>query len=353
MLALAITALMACAGPTGPQGEAGPQGPRGETGAVGPQGQGGPQGPEGALGPIGPGGPEGPQGSEGEKGEQGPKGDIGPPGPEGEDGNIGPRGPQGHQGETGPEGPTGPIGPEGPQGKQGIQGPPGPAGGPTGPQGEQGPRGEPGASTIDASEVYEHARESVVCIQYQNRDCFGSGFYIDEQGTLITALHVIEELEQYDWVEIWAGPPLGQRGQYRVIKRFQDEDMAVLKRVEAPGDFPTQPLPIAEEYRVGEAVLAIGFPGQSFLQPTLILTGGILAAYLDKGAYPDHFLVDIVATPGSSGGALVNAQGQVMGVTRAIYPTQPNDAGHRYVAYTVASNLISLKPALAKLLDWE
>ena len=195
---------------------------------------------------------------------------------------------------------------QGPRGEQGV---PGPAGGPQGPQGEQGPSSEPGISTLDSRGIYEEVRESIVCIQYQNRECFGSGFYIDEEGTVVTALHVVELLEQYDWVEIWIGNDLySQRAQYRVKHRYPDLDVATLTRV--AGSFRTRPLPIATDYRIGEQILLFGFPGQRLSQDTLILTRGTLAALYELEAYKDYFLIDIVSAPGSSGGAIVNAKGK-------------------------------------------
>jgi hypothetical protein len=60
VIAVAVTAVLACQGENGPQGPRGPEGPEGPSGPTGAQGEQGPTGPEGPSGPAGPQGPPGP-----------------------------------------------------------------------------------------------------------------------------------------------------------------------------------------------------------------------------------------------------------------------------------------------------
>ncbi len=89
LVALALSAGLACQGKQGPEG---PRGIPGETGRTGPAGEPGPAGLPGPVGPAGPLGPAGDRGEPGPRGAPGPRGDAGEAGTAGVAGPVGPAG---------------------------------------------------------------------------------------------------------------------------------------------------------------------------------------------------------------------------------------------------------------------
>jgi S1-C subfamily serine protease len=174
----------------------------------------------------------------------------------------------------------------------------------------------------------------------------GSGFVIDRQGHIITNQHVVADAE-----EIEVDFPSGTRAWAKVLGTDLDSDLAVLK-VEVPADklFPL-PLGDSDQVQVGETVIAIGNPFG--LSGTM--TSGIVSAIgrtLDSeraspGGQPfssgDILQTDAAINPGNSGGPLINLQGEVIGVNRAIRTesfTVSGDAANSGVGFAIPVNII-------------
>ncbi|MFB0516706.1 MAG: Do family serine endopeptidase [Candidatus Neomarinimicrobiota bacterium] len=145
----------------------------------------------------------------------------------------------------------------------------------------------------------------------------GSGVIIDAaQGYIVTNNHVIEEAENItvrliDKREVPA----------EIIGTDPASDVAVIK-VEADGLQQAQ-LGNSDELRIGEWVLAIGSPFREDLDHTVtagIVSGkgrsAVLAFSADR--YEDFIQTDAAINPGNSGGALVNLQGELVGINTAI-----------------------------------
>lgn len=134
----------------------------------------------------------------------------------------------------------------------------------------------------------------------------GSGFLVSRDGKIITNYHVIENAE--------SGIVKFSNGAFYVIQGVlaidKKHDLAVLK---ADGkDFSTLSLGNSDEVQVGEEVVAIGSP-QS-LESTV--TNGIVSAVRElKTGAGSVIQTTAPISPGSSGGALFNMQGYVIGVT--------------------------------------
>jgi 2-alkenal reductase len=149
----------------------------------------------------------------------------------------------------------------------------------------------------------------------------GSGFVIDKQGHIVTNRHVIEDAE-----DIEVDFPSGIKSWATLLGTDPDSDLAVLK-VDVPEEFLV-PVPLGDSdlVSVGQFVVAIGNPFG--LSGTM--TVGIVSAIgrtLDSerqapggGSFSagDLIQTDAAINPGNSGGPLLNMNGQVVGINRAI-----------------------------------
>jgi 2-alkenal reductase len=175
----------------------------------------------------------------------------------------------------------------------------------------------------------------------------GSGFVIDGDGHIVTNDHVVDgasaiEVDFTDGRKAWA----------ELIGTDLDSDLALLQ-VDLPGATLT-PLPLgdSDEVRVGDLVVAIGNP----FGLTGTLTLGVVSAIgrtLDsqratpggEGFYAagDILQTDAALNPGNSGGPLLNMQGEVIGVNRAIRTeafTVSGDAANSGVGFAIPINIV-------------
>jgi S1-C subfamily serine protease len=152
--------------------------------------------------------------------------------------------------------------------------------------------------------------------QPQQGTATGSGFVVDEDGTIITNAHVVEGASNVT-VSFEEG---GEAVDAEVKGVDDDSDLAVLK-VDPEGlDLTVLPLGDSSEVEVGDPVVAIGNPFG--LQRTV--TTGIVSALQRQLDAPSGFPIsDVIQTdasinPGNSGGPLLDAQGRVIGINSQI-----------------------------------
>ena len=139
----------------------------------------------------------------------------------------------------------------------------------------------------------------------------GSGVIISPRGYILTNQHVVEAAD-----EIEVALPDGKRLAAKVVGSDPETDLAVL-HVDAQ-DLPAITLGQAENLRVGDVVLAIGNPlgvGQT-------VTMGIVSALHRTGlrinTFENFIQTDAAINQGNSGGALVDASGNLVGINTAI-----------------------------------
>ena len=161
----------------------------------------------------------------------------------------------------------------------------------------------------------------------------GSGVIISPDGYLVTNLHVIDNCSK---IEI----ALDDQREYdaKVIGYDKSSDIALLK-IEG-NNFPHLIIGNSDSVHVGEWVLAVGNPFN--LQSTV--TSGIISAksrninILDADNPIESFIqTDAVINPGNSGGALVNTNGELIGINTAIVTESGRYEGY---SFAVPSNLI-------------
>jgi 2-alkenal reductase len=196
--------------------------------------------------------------------------------------------------------------------------------------------------------LYERVNPGVVSIQTLSvtGGGLGSGFVFDKDGHIITNYHVVE-----DATELEVDFPSGYKTRGSVIGRDIDSDLAVIK-VDVPEEF-LFPLPLgnSDDLRIGQTVIAIGNPFN--LSGTMTLgivsaksrtlssfrqasTGGFFSA-------GDLIQTDASINPGNSGGPLLNLNGEVVGINRAIRTEQTNEIGeptNSGIGFAISSNIV-------------
>ncbi|MCC6588810.1 MAG: trypsin-like peptidase domain-containing protein [Bryobacterales bacterium] len=143
----------------------------------------------------------------------------------------------------------------------------------------------------------------------------GSGFFVNEDGLIITNNHVISGSAKLQVT-------LADQSRYEatVLDRDQASDLAIIK-INPRKKVPTLRLGDSEKVQVGQKVLAIGNP----FGLTGTLTVGIISSLGrnikdDSGRELEAMIqTDAAINPGNSGGPLLDSQGNVIGVNTAIY----------------------------------
>ncbi len=151
----------------------------------------------------------------------------------------------------------------------------------------------------------------------------GSGIIVSPDGFILTNVHVVDKADRVRVV-------LQDNREYdaSIVGLDPLTEVAVVKI--AASDLPVAPLGNSDSVRVGEWVLAIGNP----LELRSTVTAGIISAkereidIIDDTYSVESFLqTDAAINPGNSGGALVNLNGQVVGVNTAIATETGYSAG--------------------------
>ena len=148
----------------------------------------------------------------------------------------------------------------------------------------------------------------------------GSGVIVSAEGYILTNFHVVEGAD-----EIEVSLTDGRKAKGQVIGVDPDSDLAVLK-------IKLDRLPVivigqSENLQVGDQVLAIGNPfgvGQT-------VTSGIVSALgrnqLGINTFENFIQTDAAINPGNSGGALVDVNGNLMGINTAIFSKSGGSMG--------------------------
>lgn len=147
----------------------------------------------------------------------------------------------------------------------------------------------------------------------------GSGVIVSNEGHVLTSLHVIEGAED---IEVRFGDNTSNTiiTPARLIGSDTSTDLALLK-IDA-AQLP-RPIPIGSSnaVRVGDTVLAIGFPSQELISQKSVSRGIVSALGIPQDGLPivDYIQTDAAINYGNSGGALVNTRGELIGINSFIY----------------------------------
>ncbi len=203
---------------------------------------------------------------------------------------------------------------------------------------------ETGAKSVQ--EIYEMAAPGVVQVTSesvvsatpffgpQSATSLGSGFVVDRDGYIVTNYHVIEGAEE---IEVnFSGD---DRLPARVVGSDPSTDLAVLKIGAHSRALTPLPLGNSDAVHVGDAVVAIGNP----FGLERSATAGIVSALQRNITAPNGYTIDKVIqidapiNRGNSGGPLLNARGEVIGVNSQI---ESETGGNVGIGFAVPVNTV-------------
>jgi S1-C subfamily serine protease len=172
---------------------------------------------------------------------------------------------------------------------------------------------------LDVAGLYERTRSGVVFVEARGQGsgtASGSGFLVDDNGSIVTNQHVVDNADE---VAVRFGEN-GDPVDAKVTGTDPSTDLALLKIDPQAVDGRPLDLGASSDVRVGEPVIAIGSPFG--LRGTV--TSGIVSGLGREIQSPNGFTIDEVVqtdaaiNPGNSGGPLIDERGNVIGVNAQI-----------------------------------
>jgi S1-C subfamily serine protease len=187
-------------------------------------------------------------------------------------------------------------------------------GGDSGSKAATSPSASPSASSTSSpsvTDIYQHVGPSVAVVETA-KGALGTGVIANTAGTVVTANHVIAD-----------GSPItiifadGTKSTATVASSDPTADIAMLTPATLPQ--PVVPATIGGSAVVGAAVVAIGNPiGLTYSVSSGVVSGLNRTAKTDSGQFSGLIQFDASVNPGSSGGPLLDAKGDVIGIVVSI-----------------------------------
>ena len=185
-----------------------------------------------------------------------------------------------------------------------------------------------------ATRAYQAVRESIVRVraigdgleqdEYIQR-ATGSGVVVIDKGVILTNLHVVNGASR-----ILVTFFTGLESEATIVSTQPENDLAVLQAREIPDDLRAATLRSARELTEGEHVTAVGFPFGIGPSVSAGVISGLGRQYrVPEGSRSMTNLIqfDAATNPGSSGGPLLNAAGEVIGIVTAILSASGSYSG--------------------------
>jgi len=178
--------------------------------------------------------------------------------------------------------------------------------------------------------VYQAIQPSLVLIEAHGtgsdgkaQDDLGTGVIIDDNGDILTSLHVVADASS-----IQVAFADGTQSSAQVATKTPENDIAVLQANQLPNKFVPATLGNPNAMRVGDEAYAVGNPFGLYSS----LSAGVISGFNRTFSPPNGgqtlkgmIQIDTAVNPGNSGGPLVNRYGQVIGiVTGIVNPTGDN-----------------------------
>jgi S1-C subfamily serine protease len=197
--------------------------------------------------------------------------------------------------------------------------------------------------------LYDNVSPGVVAIQVTTDagGGLGTGFVYDDQGHIITNFHVVDGA-----TELEVDFPSGFKIAGKVVGTDTDSDIAVIK-VDAPkAELHPIPLGDSDQMKVGQTVVAIGNPFGLNSTMTMGIVSALGRTLESEHTSPDGTLytagdliqTDAAINPGNSGGPLLNLNGEVIAINRAIrtssdttFGTEPGNIG---IGFAISINIV-------------
>lgn len=143
----------------------------------------------------------------------------------------------------------------------------------------------------------------------------GTGVVVDDEGTILTNVHVARAAPRLRVVFVD-----GTESDAAIVGAQPENDLAVIRPSTLPDDLIPATLASTANLRPGDDVVAVGFPFGIGPSTSAGVVSGLKRQFAEKGGRTITNLIqfDAAANPGNSGGPLVNADGEVVGIVTAI-----------------------------------
>ena len=175
--------------------------------------------------------------------------------------------------------------------------------------------------------VYERINPAIVLVEAQLLDGLssGTGCIINKSGIILTSSHVVEKASH---IEVTTSK--GETYKAEVIQsENQNKDLALL-RIKPNKPLPTIKLGDSSIVKVGQKVLAIGNP--------FGFNGTLTTGIVSRIDYERNKIqTDAAVNPGSSGGPILNANGEVIGISQSIF-NPDNNKSNIGIGFAVPAN---------------
>jgi serine protease DegS len=150
-------------------------------------------------------------------------------------------------------------------------------------------------------------------------DSLGSGVAITNEGHILTALHVIEGAEEIE-VHFSDGGQGTITGRAELVGSDAATDLALLK-VDGDTFPPAIPIGTSDHIQLGDTVFTIGYPRRDLMTQKSVSRGIVSALGIPRDGLPvvEYIQTDAAMNYGNSGGALINAEGKLIGINSFIY----------------------------------
>lgn len=173
-------------------------------------------------------------------------------------------------------------------------------------------------------------RQHLPAVRQRVEGSLGSGVIVDAAGHIVTNYHVVQGA-----AEIRVQLADGRIATPEIVGKDPDTDLAIL-RVPIK-DPPVMPMGRSDELRAGDVVLAIGNPfglSQTVTQGIVSATGRGRLGVTD---FEDFIQTDAAINFGNSGGALINAQGELIGINTAVLAQNLGTDG---ISFAIPVNMV-------------
>ncbi len=148
----------------------------------------------------------------------------------------------------------------------------------------------------------------------------GSGVIVNAEGFIVTNAHVVDAAAQ---IEVALSD--GRRAPAPVVGSDPDTDLAVIKA--DLGNLPAISIGDTSKVRVGDVVLAIGNPFGVGQTVTMGIVSALGRSQLGVSAFENFVQTDAAINPGNSGGALIDIQGNLIGINTVIFSRSGGSQG--------------------------
>ncbi len=163
----------------------------------------------------------------------------------------------------------------------------------------------------------------------QKSSALGSGVIVSDKGYILTNSHVVKGADEIKVV-------LYDKREFKgtIVGTDSKTDLAVVK-IDAK-DLPTVAIGSSSALKTGDVVLAIGNPFGLNQTITMGIVSAVGRSHIGLADFEDFIQTDAAINPGNSGGALVNSNGELIGINTAIFSTS---GGYMGIGFAIPSDM--------------